>query len=212
MQAADDGDAERLAQFRARAGAEGERQAAEQRGHGGHHDGAEAQQAGLVDGLARRLACLALGFQREVDHHDGVLLHDADQQDDADERDDVELHAEDQQREDRADAGRGQRGENRDRMDVALVEHAEHDVDGDERREDEDRLVGQRAAEGRGGALELGVHAGRHVQVLLRLVDGVDGVAERGAGREVERDGRWPGTVPGGSMRRAAVLAALHAR
>ena len=39
----------------------------------------------------RRLAFLAFGFEREVDHHDGVLLHDADQQDDADERDDVEI-------------------------------------------------------------------------------------------------------------------------
>ena len=35
------------------------------------------------------LPSLALGLEREVDHHDRVLLHDADQQDDADERDDV---------------------------------------------------------------------------------------------------------------------------
>ena len=36
-----------------------------------------ARQA-LEDRLARRLALFALGLQREVDHHDGVLLDDAD--------------------------------------------------------------------------------------------------------------------------------------
>jgi hypothetical protein len=51
-QAADDGDAERLAQFRADAGAQRQRQAAEQRGEGGHHDRPEAQQARLIDRLA----------------------------------------------------------------------------------------------------------------------------------------------------------------
>ena len=44
-------------------------------------------------------------------------------------RDDVEVGVREQQREQRADAGRGQRGENRDGVDVALVENAEHDVD-----------------------------------------------------------------------------------
>src|SRR5690349_23668487 len=50
-EAADDGDTERLTQLRSHAGAESERQTAEQRGHGGHHDGAEAQEASLEDGL-----------------------------------------------------------------------------------------------------------------------------------------------------------------
>ncbi len=36
---------------------------------------------------------VALGLEREVDHHDGVLLDDADQQDDADERDHRQLRA-----------------------------------------------------------------------------------------------------------------------
>ena len=40
------------------------------------------------------------------------------------------------QRQDGADAGRRQRRENRERVDVALVEHAEHDVDGDDRGQD----------------------------------------------------------------------------
>jgi hypothetical protein len=70
--------------------------AAEQRRHGRHHDRPEAQQAGLVDRVDGRLALLALRLEREVDHHDRVLLHDADEQDDADERDDAELGAADE--------------------------------------------------------------------------------------------------------------------
>ena len=83
-QAADDGDAEGPAQFGAGAAAEHQGQRAEEGGHGGHQDRAEAEQAGLEDGFARRFALLAFGGEGEVDHHDGVLLHDADQQDDAD--------------------------------------------------------------------------------------------------------------------------------
>jgi hypothetical protein len=40
-------------------------------------------------------ALRALRVEREVDHHDRVLLHDADQQQDADHRDEREVHAED---------------------------------------------------------------------------------------------------------------------
>jgi hypothetical protein len=97
-QAADHGIAERLAQLRAGAGAEHQRHAAEQRRHRRHHDRAEAQQAGLADRLLRRLALVALGLEREVDHHDAVLLDDADQQDDADQRDQAEVEAEQHQR------------------------------------------------------------------------------------------------------------------
>ena len=38
-------------------------------------------------------ALLALGVQREIDHHDAVLLHNADEQDDADQRDHAEIRA-----------------------------------------------------------------------------------------------------------------------
>ena len=55
-QAADDGDAERMAQLGAGAGAEHQRQRAEERRHRRHQDRPEAQQARLVDRLARR-AC-----------------------------------------------------------------------------------------------------------------------------------------------------------
>ena len=49
MQAADHGDAERLAQLGAGARADRDRQRAEDRREGGHHDRPEAQQAGFAD-------------------------------------------------------------------------------------------------------------------------------------------------------------------
>src|SRR3984885_13423598 len=52
-QAAYDRDAERTSQLRARTRSERQRQTAEQRRHGRHHDGAEAQQTGLKDRLLR---------------------------------------------------------------------------------------------------------------------------------------------------------------
>src|SRR3954447_18091947 len=91
QQAADDRDAEREAQLRARAALEGERHRAEQRGERGHHDRPEAEQRGLRDRFARRHAVTPLGLEREVDHHDGILLHDAHQQHDADQRDDRKI-------------------------------------------------------------------------------------------------------------------------
>ena len=93
QQAADNRDAQRAAQFGAGALLQRQRQRAEQRRHRGHHDGAEPQQARLVNGFLRRQAFRALGVQREVDHHDGVLLHDADEQDDADQRNQREVVA-----------------------------------------------------------------------------------------------------------------------
>ena len=47
----------------------------------------------------------------------------------------------DQQREDGAHAGRGQRGENRDGMNVAFVQHSQHDVDGHDRRQNQQGSV-----------------------------------------------------------------------
>ena len=71
-----------------------DRQRAHQRRHRGHHDRPEAHDAALEDRLGRALALGALRVEREVDHHDGVFLHQADQHDDADEGEQVELHVE----------------------------------------------------------------------------------------------------------------------
>ena len=125
-------------------GPERQRDAAEQRGHGGHHDGTEAQQARLVDRFVRRLALsrsassaksiimMAFFFTMPISRMMPIS--------------EITLKSlpRDQQRQDRAHAGGGQRGENRDRVDVALVQHAQHDVHRHQRGQDQHRLVGER--------------------------------------------------------------------
>src|SRR3954470_4148080 len=128
-EAADDRKAEGLAYLATGPQAERDRKSADERRERGHHDRAEANDARLVDRLGRRLSLISLRLDCEVDHHDGVLLHDADQHDHADEAVDVEIEPEDQQRHDRAEHRERQPRENRDRVDVALVQHAEDDVD-----------------------------------------------------------------------------------
>ena len=186
-QAADDGDAERPPQLRAHAGAERQRNAAQQRRHGGHHDGPEAQQAGLKNGVLRSLAFVALGFQGKIDHHDRVLLDDADEQHDADERDHAEVAARDEQRQQRAHARRRQRGKNRDRMDVAFVQNAQHDVDRHQRGQNQHRLVGQRSLKGFRGSLKRRLNAGRQANFVLGLVHCLHRLSERRVGSEIER-------------------------
>ena len=66
-------------------------------------------------------------------------------------------------------------------MDVALVEHAEHDVHGDDGRQDQERLVGEGGLERLGGPLEAGVDGGGQADLALGLLDGADRLAEGGA-------------------------------
>src|SRR4029077_11805843 len=145
------------------------------RGHGRHQDRAQAQEASLVDRIARGLALVAFGVEGEVDHHDRVFLDDADQQHDADDGDDVEIVARDDEGEQSADAGGRQRREDRHRVDKALIENAQHDVDGDYGGQDQEQLVLQRGLEAEGGALEAGQDAGRQFDVALDPGHGVDG-------------------------------------
>ena len=166
------------------------RQRAEHRRQRRHQDRPEAEKRGLEDRLLRRLAVLALGFEGEVDDHDRVLLDDADQQHDADDADHVEILAGDHQREQRADAGRGQRRKDRHRMDVAFVQHAQHDIDGDKRRDQQEHLARKRILESLRRTLEamLVIDGGRCTDEIA-LVDLVDRRAERGVLGQVERYG-----------------------
>src|SRR2546429_7341851 len=60
-------------------------------------------------------------------------------------------------------------------MDVAFVQNAENNVNGDDRSQYQDGLIGKRPEEGGRGALECTLNAGRHVQFLLGTIHGVDG-------------------------------------
>jgi hypothetical protein len=72
-----------------------------------------------------------------------------------------------QEREQRADARRRQRRQDRDGMDVALVEHAEHDVHGDDRGEDQPDLVSSDERNAAAAPCSF-TCADRHVDVALR--------------------------------------------
>src|SRR5690606_3478832 len=110
QQPADDGQTQRLAHLAALAAVQQQRQGAENGRQGGHQDRPEAQQAGLADGR-QGSAALALQLQRQVDHQDGVLHDDADQQEQAQQRDQAELAPGELDGQQGADAGRGQGGE-----------------------------------------------------------------------------------------------------
>ena len=161
---------------------------AEDRREGRHHDRAEAQQRGLADRGLRRQADPA-ALEREVDHHDRVLLHDADQHDDADHGDDRQVHAEHHQDDQRADARRRQAGNDRDRVDEAFVEDAEHHVGREYRSQHQDALPLERipGIPARRPGNWSRSSAGR-LQLALDLPDGIARLAEREAGRKIEGD------------------------
>ena len=71
-------------------------------------------------------------------------------------------------------------------MDVALVEHPEDDVDREERRGDQQRLVRERGLEDLRGALEAGLDAGGEPERTHRGFDRGHRVSQRDARRQVE--------------------------
>ena len=158
-------------------------------GHGGHEDGAQAQAAGAVDGLGRGGVAIALPRQGEVDHHDRVLLDDADQQDDANQRDERELRLEPHQRQQRPHSGGGQRGEDGDGVHQVFIQDAQHQVDGDDGRQDEQRLPRQGGLERPRRAAEAAPNAHGHAQLGHSVVHGIGRLRQRHARRQAEADG-----------------------
>ncbi len=140
-----------------------------------------------MDRFLRALALVALRGQCEIDHHDRVLLDDADQEDHADQRDDAQIVVQQHQREQRADAGRGEGRQDRDRVDVALVEHAEHDVDDEDRGSDQERGRGQRRLESLGGAAERASDGRRQAQFAFQRLDAIHRLSDRYSRRQIER-------------------------
>src|SRR5205823_14415676 len=125
-QPAHDGDPEGTPGLGALAHAQRDRERAHERRHRGHHDGPKPDAARLEDRLARRLALRALRVEGEVDHHDAVLLHEPHEHDHAHEGVHAQLHPEQHQRDQRAEPGKRQGREDRDRVDEALVQDPEH--------------------------------------------------------------------------------------
>src|SRR5437868_6384720 len=84
--------------------------------------------------------------------------------------DEAEVRSRDEQRQQRAHARRRQRREDGHGMDVALVEHAQHDVHRDDGGEDEEQRIEQRRAVGERRSLEVHAHRRGQVHFLLRLL------------------------------------------
>ena len=82
------------------------------------------------------VAFFPFGHQREIDHHDRVLFHDADQQQHTDQGNDGKFASGQNQRQQRAHPGRWQGGEDGDWMDEAFIQYSQHDIDGDKRQYD----------------------------------------------------------------------------
>ena len=145
--------------------------APKKRGECRHHNGPKAHQAGLIDRFFGTESFVALGVEREIHHHDRVLFHDADEQDDADRRDDRKLVAAHKHREQRSQSRRRQRGKNRERVDQTFVKHAEHDVDGDERGQNEKRLRGKGRLKNLRCPGKAAANAGRHAEFARRALN-----------------------------------------
>ena len=100
----------------------------------------------------------------------------------------LEIVAGDDQRQQRADAGRRQRGKDRDRVNEALVENSQHDIHGDDRGKDQQQLIAERRLKGQRRALEMVVMLAGMPISCSRAPDRIDGLAERGARRQIEGD------------------------
>ena len=90
---------------------------------------------------------LSFSLHRKVHHHNSILLDNADQQDDADDCDNAEVLLEENEGQQCAHARRRQRGENRDGVNEALVQDAEHNINRCQRGQNQQAFIGERALE-----------------------------------------------------------------
>ena len=75
-------------------------------------------------------------------------------------------------------------------MDVAFVEHAEHDVDGEQRRQDQPRLTRQRCLKRTRRPLERAMDTRWNAELGHHRVDHARRIGQRHVGRQIERDRR----------------------
>ena len=132
---------------------------------------------------------LALGRDRHVDHHDPVLLDDADEEDHADHRDEAEIESEQHESGDRARPCRRQGRQYRQRVDIALIENAEDQIDDEQSCQDEQGYGAQRGLKSLGVALESADQRCRHLHLALGALNCFGGAAEGSALLQVEADG-----------------------
>ena len=101
--------------------AEGQGQRPKKGGHGCHDDWKKAQSRRLKDRFSCGQTPSALSIQSEIDHHDGVLHHDADNQYTADGGNEREIRMGKQKRKKRSKRRGGKRRQNCQRVSEAFV-------------------------------------------------------------------------------------------
>src|SRR5689334_1435422 len=180
-----------MTQLRTSTATKCKRQSSEQCSERGHQDRSKAQQTRLINRFLWRLSTFSLRLERKVDHHDGVFLHNADQKNDSNKRDDTKLHVEDEQRQNRAYTGRRQCRKNRYRVDVALIEHSQNDVNGNKSSQHQIRLIGKRTAENCGSTLKARMHAGRYPNLGFGSFDRLGCCSQRSARSKIEGNCRY---------------------
>ncbi len=93
------------------------------------------------------------------------------------------------QRQQRSDAGRRQRGEDGDRMNVAFIQDPQHNIDRHQGRSDQQGLIRQRVLKRLRYALKAAADGGWQANLAGGPLDRRDRVAKRRTGYEIERDG-----------------------
>ena len=92
-------------------------------------------------------------------------------------------------------------------MDVAFIEHAQHDVHREQRRQNQPRHIGERRLERLRGALKAAVNVGGHANLTFNFLRGIDGFTKRHAQRQIERERhRWKLPLVIDTLRRHAGL------
>ena len=87
------------------------------------------------------------------------------------------------QRQQSPDTSRRNRRKNRYRVDVALIQNSQNDVNRQQRGDDQYGLVGERILERRRGSLKAGVNGRGKIDRLPGIHNGRGRLAERDAGR-----------------------------
>src|SRR6202021_893372 len=116
-------------------------------------------------------------------------LHNANEKKNCNDGNDVEFAVEHQQRKNRPHARGGQRSQNSDGMDKALVQDSQNDVNRKQRGEDQHWLGRKRRQKSLCCSCELLSQGRRCSDTLLHLVDQHSRLSERGTTRKVERNG-----------------------
>src|SRR5207237_51582 len=116
--------------------------------------------------------------------HDRVLLHDSDEHDQADETVNVQIHLEEVKSDQGSEDGRRQAGQNRQRVDVALIKDAQHDVDHEDGDAEQQGEILYGIFKLACGSLERSADRGRYRE--SEFLDLTDGISQRNARLQIE--------------------------